>query len=55
MDTRKVKAIQEKKWPLTQKRLRSLVGLANYYHQFILDFLKAIFCGGLWSECAPTY
>ena len=31
-----VKAIQEENWPLTQKeKLRSLVGLANYYHHFI--------------------
>ena len=30
-----VKAIQEEKWPLTQKGLRSLVDLANYYHRFI--------------------
>ena len=34
----KVKVIQEEKWPLIQKRLRSLVGLANYYHHFIRDF-----------------
>ena len=35
-----VKAIQEENWPLTQKGLRSLVGLANYYHHFIRDFSK---------------
>ena len=35
-----VKAIQEGNWPLIQKGLRSLVGLANYYHHFIRDFSK---------------
>ena len=35
-----VKAIQEENWPLTQKRLRSSDGLANYYHHFIRDFSK---------------
>ena len=39
---RKVKAIQEEKWPLTQKGLRSLVSLANYYHRFIRDFSKVV-------------
>ena len=27
-------------WPLTHKGLRSLFGLANYYHHFIQDFSK---------------
>ena len=27
---------------LTQKWLRSFVGLANYYHHFILDFSKVV-------------
>ena len=36
-----VKAIQEENWSLSQeKRLRSFVGLANYYHHFIQDFSK---------------
>ena len=35
-----VKAIQEENWPLTQKGLRSFVGLANYYHHFIRGFSK---------------
>ena len=39
MDMKNVKATQE--WrPLTQIRLRSLLGLANYYHCFIRDFSK---------------
>ena len=33
---RRVKAIQEGKWPLTQKGL----GQTNYYHRFIWDFFK---------------
>jgi hypothetical protein len=33
-------AIQEKWWPLTHKGLRSLLGLANYYHHFIPIFSK---------------
>jgi hypothetical protein len=36
----KVKAIQRRRWPLTYKGLRSLLGLANYYHHFIQDFSK---------------
>ena len=36
----KVKAIQRRRWPLTHKGLRSLLGLANYYHHFIQDFSK---------------
>jgi hypothetical protein len=35
-----VKAIQKENWPFIQKRLRSFVGLANYYHHFIQEFLK---------------
>jgi hypothetical protein len=35
MDMMKVKAIQRKRWPLTYKGLRSLLGLANYHHHFI--------------------
>ena len=35
-----VKEIQEENWPLTQKTLRSLVGLANYYHHFIRIFFS---------------
>jgi hypothetical protein len=38
MDMMKVKAIWNKKWPLTHKGIRSLFGLANYYHHFIQDF-----------------
>jgi hypothetical protein len=38
MNMMKVKAIQERKWPLTYKKLRSLFGLANYYYQFIEGF-----------------
>ena len=40
MDMMKVKAIQESRWPLIHKGLRSLLGLANYYHHFIQDFSK---------------
>ena len=36
----KVKAIQRRRWPLTQKGLRSLLGLANYYHYLIQDLSK---------------
>jgi hypothetical protein len=36
---RMVKAIQERKWPLTHKGRMLLLGLANYYHHFIQDFL----------------
>ena len=35
-------AIQEENWCLTKKRLRSLDGLANYYHHIIQDFSKVI-------------
>ena len=36
-----VKAIQEENWSLSQeKKLRSFVGLTNYYHHFIQDFSK---------------
>ena len=35
-----VKAIQKDNWPFIQKRLRSFVGLANYYHHFIREFSK---------------
>jgi hypothetical protein len=37
---KKVKTIQEWKWPSTQKRLRSFLGLANYYRRFIRIFSK---------------
>ena len=37
---RKVKAIQKGRWPLTQKWLRSLLHLADYYHHFMRDFSK---------------
>ena len=37
-----VKAIQEDNWPLIQKRLRLVFGLANYYHHFIRDFSKVV-------------
>jgi len=30
----KIKAIEKKRWPLTYKELRSLFGLAKYYHHF---------------------
>jgi hypothetical protein len=40
MDMMKVKAIQRRRWSLTYKGLRSLLGLANYYHHFIQDFSK---------------
>jgi hypothetical protein len=40
MDMMKVKAIQRRRWSLTYKGLRSLFGLANYYHHFIQDFSK---------------
>ena len=40
MVTNEVKVIQEENWPLTQKGLRSLVSLANYYHPFLRDFSK---------------
>jgi hypothetical protein len=36
----KVKAIQRRRWPLTYKGLRSLLGLANSYHHFMQDFSK---------------
>ncbi len=36
----KVKAIQERRCPLTHKGLRASLGLANYYHHFIQDFSK---------------
>lgn len=39
-DMKKVKAIQEWKWPLTQKGLRSFLRLANYYRCFIQHFSK---------------
>ena len=39
-DMRMVKEIQEVKWPLNQKKLRSLVCLANYNHHFIRYFSK---------------
>jgi hypothetical protein len=35
---RKVKAIQERRWPLIHEGRMSLLGLANYYHHFIQDF-----------------
>ena len=35
-----VMAIQEKKWPLTKKKLMSLIGLSNYYRPFIRVFPK---------------
>jgi hypothetical protein len=34
MNMMKVKAIQRTRWPLIHKELRSLFGLANYYHHF---------------------
>ena len=34
-DMKKIKAIQEWKWLSTQKKLRSFLGLANYYRRFI--------------------
>ena len=40
IDMMKVKEIQERRWPLTHKECRSLLGLANYYHHFIQDFSK---------------
>jgi hypothetical protein len=40
MDMMKVKAIQRRRWPLTYKGPRSLLGLANYHHHFIQDFSK---------------
>jgi hypothetical protein len=30
----KVKVIQKRRWPLTHKELRSLFGLADYFHLF---------------------
>jgi hypothetical protein len=33
----KVKAIQRKRWPLTYKGLRSLLGLANYHHHHLIQ------------------
>jgi hypothetical protein len=36
----KVKAIQRRRWPLSYKGLRSLLGLANSYHHSIQDFSK---------------
>ena len=38
IDMRKVKATQGRRWPLTHKGIMSLLGLANYYHHFILGF-----------------
>jgi hypothetical protein len=35
-----VKAIQERRWPLTHKGCMSLLGLVKYYHHFIQDFSK---------------
>ena len=40
MDIKMVKAIQEEKWTLPKKGLRSLIDLAKYYHRFIRDFSK---------------
>jgi hypothetical protein len=40
MDMMTVKAIQKRRWPMTYKGLRSLLGLAKYYHHFIQDFSK---------------
>jgi hypothetical protein len=34
---RKVKAIQDRRWPLIHEGRISLFGLANYYHHFIQD------------------
>jgi hypothetical protein len=42
MDMMKVKAIQRRRWPLTYKGLRSLLGLANYHHHFIQIFFKVV-------------
>jgi hypothetical protein len=36
----KVKAIQERRWPLTYKGRRSFLRLADYYHHFLQDFFK---------------
>jgi hypothetical protein len=40
MDMMKVKAIQRRRWPLTYKGLRSLLGLTNYHHHFMQEFSK---------------
>jgi hypothetical protein len=42
MDMMKVKAIQRRRWPLTYKGLRSLLGLANYHHHFIQKNFKVV-------------
>jgi hypothetical protein len=42
MDMMKVKAIQRRRWPLTYKGLRSLLGLANYHHHFIQKKFKVV-------------
>jgi hypothetical protein len=42
MNMVKVKVIQKRRWPLTHKELRSLFGLANYYHHFIQDFFSKV-------------
>jgi hypothetical protein len=39
---KKVKTIQERRWPLTHKGRMSLFGLAKYYYHFIQDFFSKV-------------
>ena len=42
MDMKKVRAIQEWKTPANVKELRSFLGLANYYRQFVEEYSKTV-------------